>query len=67
MISKINETPDIVKMTIPRDQELRCPHYHDKKRGVCNKLFCKGRASREPQEFKCPNCGKKTIFQLIGE
>jgi len=32
---------------------------------VCNRMFCRGRASLEPQEFKCPNCGKKTIFKRL--
>ena len=62
--TSFNELPDILKMEVPGGDQIRCPHFNPKKPGICNKLLCKGKASIEPQEFKCPNCGNKTIFQL---
>uniref|UniRef100_A0A6H1ZMP6 Uncharacterized protein n=1 Tax=viral metagenome TaxID=1070528 RepID=A0A6H1ZMP6_9ZZZZ len=32
---------------------------------ICNRMFCKGGASLYPQEFKCPNCEKKTVFKRL--
>ena len=60
-----DEIPSIVFSKIPEGSELRCPHYVQKKRGICNKLFCKGDASPDPQEFLCQGCGNKTVFQKI--
>lgn len=39
------------------DSEVRCPH--------CNKLFFKGKASRDPQEIKCNRCGKLVKIQRL--
>ena len=64
--SFIFEVPGILIMQVPPGIELRCGHFNEKKGDICNKLFCRGQASLDPQEFKCPNCGKKTIFKRIG-
>ena len=32
---------------------------------ICNRMFCKGGASYKPQEFKCPNCEKLTVFKRL--
>lgn len=64
--SFISEVPESLIMQIPQGMELRCGHFNEKKGNICNKLLCRGQASLDPQEFKCPNCGKKTIFKHIG-
>jgi hypothetical protein len=64
--SFISEVPVDLIMQIPSGIELRCGHFNEKKGDICNKLLCRGQASLDPQEFKCPNCGKKTIFKRIG-
>ncbi len=61
----ISEVPENLIMQIPQGMELRCGHFNEKKGDICNKLLCRGQASLDPQEFKCPNCGKKTIFKRI--
>ena len=60
-----DEMPTEIFSLVPEGAELRCPHYVPKKRGICNKLFCKGDASPTPQEFLCQGCGNKTVFQKI--
>ena len=65
MTSTLSEKPEVLKIKVPYGEELRCPHYNFKKHDICNKLLCRGQASPKPQEFKCPNCGQKTVFQLI--
>ena len=59
------EIPKELLVELPRDQEIRCPHFNEKRGRVCNRLLCIGRASIEPQEFKCPNCGMKTKFKRV--
>ena len=63
----VDEIPSDIKLVITNDKEnqLRCPHYIDGKGEVCNKLLCIGKASTEPQEFKCPKCKNKTIFKRL--
>lgn len=65
MIFTSDEVPEDILMKIPPGKELRCPHWNEGLGKVCNKKFCNGDASPGPQEFKCPNCGKKTVFQRI--
>lgn len=64
--SFISEVPGDLIMQIPPGVELRCGHFNEKKGDICNKLLCRGQASLDPQEFKCPNCGKKTTFKRMG-
>ena len=65
------EIPDALKLTVNIADELRCPHMVKIRKGdqfiikKCNRLLCKGGASKDPQEFKCPNCGNLTIFQKV--
>jgi len=56
-----NEIPEDIKYRVDRSSQIRCQHYNEKKHGICNKMFFVGKPSDEPQEFKCPNCGNKTI------
>lgn len=57
-----DEIPKDVQHQVPAGAELRCPHWHPKKKAVCNKLLAKGEAPLKPLEFKCPNCGNLTTF-----
>lgn len=62
---KAEEVPRSLYLEVDRDHQLRCPHFNQKLGRTCNRMLCVGRASVEPQEFKCPNCGEKTIFKRI--
>jgi phage FluMu protein Com len=59
------DKPDVLQIKVPDGYEIRCPHLDEKKGAPCNKMFCRGRASIEPQEFKCPRCGKISVFQRL--
>lgn len=53
MTKRFDEIPNLLKPVADEKSQIRCPS--------CNKMFCKGKASLDPQEFKCPRCGDVTI------
>jgi len=62
---KAEEIPADVQAVVSGDEQIRCPHFSIERGRICNRLLCVGRASLEPQEFKCPNCGEKTTFKRL--
>ena len=50
---------------VPEGEEVRCPHWVEKKNGICNKLLFRGLPSKTPQEFYCDRCKLTIVVQRI--